>query len=78
MTYLLHLLIAFDQLANALLLGAPDETLSSRAYRADRDGKRFGRILRPLIDMLFFWQDRHCFQSYQAEVHRRQLSGSFR
>lgn len=54
MGYLLSLLIALDQLANALLAGSSDETLSSRAYRADRDGKVFGRFFRPLIDTLFF------------------------
>ena len=78
MAYLTSVLVAIDQLLNALLAGACDETLSSRAYRADRDGKVFGRIFRPVIDTLFFWQDRHCYLSYLAEVHRRQLSGSFR
>ena len=33
MSYLLRLLIALDQLANALIGGHPDETLSARAYR---------------------------------------------
>lgn len=78
MAYLNACLIAFDQLLNALLLGSPDETLSSRAYRADRDGKVFGRIFRPVIDTLFFWQQRHCYDAYLAEVQRRQLSKNFR
>lgn len=73
-----NVLIALDQLLNTLLAGAPDETLSSRAYRADRDGKVFGRIFRPAIDTLFFWQRRHCFQGYLAEVQRRQYSKNFR
>ena len=74
----MQVLIALDQLLNALLWGFADETLSSRAYRADRDGKVFGRIFRPFIDTLFFWQPRHCFQSYLAEVQRRQYSKNFR
>ena len=74
----MQVLIALDQLLNALLFGYADETLSSRAYRADRDGKVFGRIFRPFIDTLFFWQPRHCFQSYLAEVQRRQYSRNFR
>lgn len=78
MWYLLNVAIALDQLANALLLGSPDETLSSRAYRADRDGKVFGKFFRPVIDTIFFWQDRHCYQSYLAEVQRRQYSRNFR
>jgi hypothetical protein len=43
MQYLLNVAIALDQLANAILFSGPDETLSSRAYRADRDGKAFRR-----------------------------------
>lgn len=78
MTWLLNLGIACDQLLNVLLLGSPDETLSSRSYRADRDGKAFGRFFRPCIDTLFFWQQRHCYDAYLAEVQRRQLSKNFR
>ena len=78
MAYLISVFVAIDQLLNALLFGYADETLSSRAYRTDRDGKVFGRIFRPFIDTLFFWQPRHCFQSYLAEVQRRQYSRNFR
>ena len=78
MQWLLNIGIAIDQLLNALLFGYADETLSSRAYRADRDGKVFGRIFRPCIDTIFFWQDRHCYDAYLAEVQRRQLSKNFR
>lgn len=77
MSYLLNLAIALDQCANTVLLGSPDETLSSRAYRSDRDEKVFGRLFRPAIDFVFFWQERHCFQSYQAELQRRQYPKHF-
>lgn len=81
MSTVIHLfiqtLVAIDQLANALLLGYADETLSSRAYRADRDQKIFGRIFRPVIDWLFFWQANHCYQAYQEELHRRQYPKHF-
>lgn len=77
MAYLTSLAIAIDQLLNVLLLGSPDETLSSRAYRADRDGKVFGRFFRPLINTLFFWQDQHCRAAYKAEVSRRQYPKHF-
>jgi hypothetical protein len=72
-SYLLNIAIAFDQLLNAFLFGSPDETLSSRAYRAEQNNKRFGLVFRPLIDCLFFWQDKHCYQSYISEVKKRQL-----
>lgn len=78
MAYLTSVFVAIDQLLNALLGGACDESLSSRAYRADRDGKLFGRFFRPVIDTLFFWQQRHCYDAYLAELHRRQYSTNFR
>ena len=48
--YFLQILVAIDQVFNALLGGMADETLSSRAYRAEQKGKVFGKIFRPLID----------------------------
>ena len=78
MKWLVNLLVSIDQLFNAVLDGSPDETLSSRAYRADRDNKLFGRVFRPLIDTIFFLQDRHCYKAYLSEVERKQLSSNFR
>lgn len=74
--------ISVDQTLNVLLSwlspwawrGAwADETLSSRAYRAWRDGAPFGRVAMPVIDALFFWQRirpdamGHCHQAYLRE-----------
>lgn len=75
--YLLQLLLALDQLANVVLGGYADETLSARAYRADESGKVLGRILRPLIDTLFFWESRHCHNAYLSEVQRRQYPAAY-
>ena len=71
MTYGRAFLIALDQLVNTLLAGWPDETLSSRAYRWERDGVRSWPCR--VIDRLFFWEDEHCLQSYQSEREGRQL-----
>lgn len=71
--YLLQILIAIDQLANALLFGFADETLSSRAYRADQKDLIFGKIFRPCIDFIFFFQEEHCHQAYLEEIDKRQL-----
>lgn len=76
--WLWQLLIAVDQLVNVLITplspGAwADESLSSRAYRMDVAGKPWGRIFRPLIDLLFFWDPDHCRQSFVAEREGRQL-----
>lgn len=77
----LQLLIALDQVANVLVTlptsrAWSDETLSSRAWRADRDGRVMGRVWRPLIDALFWWQridppaTGHCHQAYLRERMR--------
>ena len=76
MTYAKKILIAADQLLNALLAGWPDETLSSRAYRWEKNGVRsWPRII---IDLLFFWESEHCFQSYLSEREGRQLPPELR
>ena len=76
--YAKNLLVAFDQLGNALLGGWPDETLSSRAFRWSRDGLRHWPCW--LLDGLFFWDTemhgwrtiRHCQLSYRSEQLRLQ------
>lgn len=80
-----QLFIAVDQLANCLLSFVlpwawrgswADETLSCRAYRAWKDGKRAGRIFMPVIDWLFAWQELpegaigHCHGAYIKERAR--------
>jgi hypothetical protein len=73
--HLKNVLIAFDQLINALVFGSPDETLSARAYRLKDDGWRFAYIS---INVLFFWQDDHCEGSYMSEVIRKHLPEEYR
>ena len=68
--------IAVDQLFNALCNGWPDETLSSRAHRMDRDGVRHWP--RKLIDGIFFWQKEHCKRAYESERKGRQLPPELR
>jgi hypothetical protein len=58
--YLLNILIAIDQLINAVFGGDPDETISSRA------GKRYPR-LAAFINRLFFWQRNHCQASIEPD-----------
>ncbi len=77
MTYLRSVGIAIDQTLNAILAGSPDETLSSRAWRAERNGKLFGKFFRPIIDTLFWFEPNHCMHAYLAELERAQLPKNF-
>ena len=52
-----HVLIALDQLANALLRGASDETLSSRTYRGvvlATQPKKCWKVMYRIIEGIFF------------------------
>lgn len=73
-----QVLIAIDQLFNTLLGGYADETLSSRTWRLYTRNKLSGRILKPVIDAIFFFDKDHCYNSFLAEVKRRQLPREFR
>ena len=65
--------MALDCQLNTLLGGWHHETLSSRAWRAWSNAKLFGRISRPIIDVLFVWQSfrlDHCVRHFESEVAR--------
>ena len=71
-----QLLIAIDQLANALVGGYADETLSARAHRiAEEGGPAWPQRT---INALFFWERQHCLKAYQSEVQRRQFPSRYR
>ncbi|HHF5434685.1 DNA helicase UvrD [Haemophilus influenzae] len=74
-----HVVIALDQLFNALTGGAADETLSSRTYRgailADKPKKRW-RVLYRLINGIFFDRN-HCKTAYESEVLGKQHDARF-
>lgn len=73
MTWLRNVLIAVDQLANAVLGGHADETLSARAYRKELTSRRWA-VARKVIDALFRPLERdHCRLSYESEQKRRHL-----
>lgn len=77
--YFYHLLIAIDQLFNAIFAGAADETISSRCYRGamlETKPKLKYRIAYHLINGLFF--DRtHCKTAYESECNRKQFPPDF-
>lgn len=68
---LLNFLICFDQLVFCVItLGnsAPDETISAYAYRAESQGKWQGKVFRPIIDTIMFFDPNHCQRAHEAEV----------
>lgn len=71
--FALQVLIAIDQLANALFGGYADETLSSRAHRMRQKGQTYWRWTAGFIDTLFFWQKGHCEAAWHSEMKRLQL-----
>ena len=81
MRRLKNIAIAIDQLLWVILSlgnGMPDETLSAAAWRMESQGKLAGRILRPVIDTLLWFDVDHCRRSWQSERDRTQIDGSYR
>ena len=63
--YFRNVLVSVDQLANALLAGYPDETLSARSWRC-RDKKRWF-ILMKVINFIAH-DSQHCEQAFAKEI----------
>lgn len=78
MSWLKAILIALDQLLNALLGSWPDETLSSRCWRWEQAGVRSWP--RKVLDgvALALGDQNHCFESYASERLGRQLPPELR
>ena len=77
--YSYHVLIALDQLFNALTGGAADETLSSRTYRRaclKPQPKKRWRVLYRVINGLFR-DPRHCLTAYESEKKGKQHDVDF-
>ncbi|THA17374.1 DNA helicase UvrD [Rodentibacter pneumotropicus] len=75
-----NVIIAIDQLFNALTGGGADETLSSRTYRrailTQGKPKKRWRVLYRLINGLFFDKN-HCKTAYESELSRKQYPQDF-
>lgn len=64
--YVFNLLVSIDQLANTLLGGKPDETISSRAGKGALTGSVFWVTVAGVIDFIFLPFERdHCFNSIE-------------
>lgn len=56
-TYILNILVAIDQLINAIFKGDPDETISSRAAKSAIEGRAWGCYLCKFLNYL---EENHC------------------
>ena len=76
--YLKNILIGVDQLANAILGGAVDETLSARCYR-NAQKYWYAKIGQVILDFIFRpWDKNHCYESYLSEVNRNHLGSAYK
>jgi hypothetical protein len=72
-----QVLIALDQLGNALAGGYADETISAKSFRMAKRSVKWAAA-RKAIDAVFFWQISHCAQAYASEFERRHLPPEYR
>jgi hypothetical protein len=78
--YFNNIFIAVDQLANTVIGGDPDETISSRIGKCQRGdhGKLISILIIPiaiLINILFIWQGtlNHCIRSIEEDEGSKDL-----
>lgn len=69
-SYLFNLGVAVDQLASAILGGAPDETLSSRFGKAQREGKKWACVICRILDI---FDPGHCEWSIERDEGRKRI-----
>lgn len=81
--WLWQFLRALTQVGNTMIppldgtVGWADESMSSRAFRAKRDGHQLG-FMASVINCVFFWQQDHCKAAYLSEAARRQTAPEYR
>jgi hypothetical protein len=77
MRYFKNVSIAIDQLFHALIGGYADETLSAAAYRKRNKSKVWSRLYS-ILNLIFFWEENHCYLSYLSELKRKHLPEDYR
>lgn len=71
--YFWNILIAIDQLANALLFGDPDETISSRMGKwSNMNGWR-KRVACPICWVLHLIDPHHCAKSIESDEGKDEI-----
>jgi hypothetical protein len=62
--YIWNILISIDQLANTVLGGDPDETISSRMGKRARKGDKLGKIICKILNI---FDKGHCEKSIEED-----------
>jgi hypothetical protein len=62
--YFWNFIIAIDQLANTLLGGDPDETISSRMGKRARKGDKLGKVICRILNV---FDKGHCEKSIEED-----------
>ena len=62
--YIWNLLVSVDQFVNTVFAGNPDESISSRAAKAERAGKKWGCVLCKLLDKI---DKDHCAKNIELD-----------
>ena len=78
---ILNLLIALDQLAWVLLTlgnGMPDETISAALWRMESQGKWAGKLFRPVVDAMFWFDKNHCLNAWESENKKQHLPAMYK
>ena len=73
---ILNLLIALDQFIWVIFTlgnGMPDETISAALYRMEKQNKLAGRIFRPFVDALLWFDKNHCLNAGESENKKQHL-----
>lgn len=65
--YVHRILVGLDQFINVLTDGQPDETISSRAARADEKGEFWGREMSKFLDL---FQKDHGAKAQAGDLER--------
>lgn len=71
--YVFKVLVAIDQLLNALLNGSPDETLSSRLGKGERRGCRVCWFFCRILDI---FEKNHCALSIEEDEDKDTWGGT--
>ena len=62
--YFWNICVSVDQFVNTVLGGYPDETISSRAGKAQRQGKAWGCLF---CDLLNIFENQHCAKNIEED-----------